>query len=223
MCPTLLAKHGSDGAVVGCDGPGRRVVGRNGSAVSGGVSGARAAGPRRISQPLALRVDPIADAAERDRFFSRVVCGPGPRDCHLWVGAIGSDGYGRFAVRRGGHPHVVRTSRYAAAVALQGGVLAAGDLVLHLCDLPLCVRAVTAADVEAGVGAHIVLGSQSENMRRMAFMARGGGRRAIATHGAGLAARVERSRALREAVRDGWDDDAVEAALLGQPNQYRLW
>lgn len=128
-----------------------------------------------------------------------------------------------FAIRRGAYPHVVRTSRYAAAVALQGRVLASDDLVLHLCDLPLCVRSVTAADVEAGVGAHIVLGSQSENMRRMAFMARGGGRRAIVTHGAGLTARLERSRALREAVREGWDDDAVQAALLGQPDQYRLW
>lgn len=118
---------------------------------------------------------------------------------------------------------MVRTSRYAAAAALQGEVLAAGDLVLHLCDLPLCVRAVTATDIEAGVGAHIVLGTQGENMRRMAFMARGGGRRAIATHGAGLTARLERSRALRAAVRDGWDDDAVQAALLGQPDQYRLW
>ena len=206
-----------------CNGPGNRSGSRGAAAASAGVSGARAAGRRRVSQPLALRVDPIADAAERDRFFSRVVCGPRPGDCHLWVGAIGSDGYGRFAIRRGAYPHVVRTSRYAAAVALQGRVLASDDLVLHLCDLPLCVRSVTAADVEAGVGAHIVLGSQSENMRRMAFMARGGGRRAIVAHGAGLAARLERSRALRDAVREGWDDDAVQAALLGQPDQYRLW
>ncbi len=101
--------------------------------------------------------------------------------------------------------------------------MAPGDLVLHMCDLPLCVRSVAAADIEAGVGAHIVLGTQSENMRRMAFMARGGGRRAIATRGAGVTARLERSRALREAVRDGWNDAAVQAALLGQPEQYRLW
>lgn len=152
-----------------------------------------------------------------------MVCGPGPQDCHLWVGAIGSDGYGRFAIRRGADPHVVRTSRYASAAALQGQALAAADLVLHMCDLPLCVRSVTAADTEAGVRAHIILGTQNDNMRRMAFMGRGGGRRAIVTHGAGVTARVERSRALRDAVRDGWDDDAVQAALLGQPDQYRLW
>lgn len=165
----------------------------------------------------------MTHAAERERFFSRVVRGPGPQDCHLWVGAIGSDGYGRFAIRRGADPHVVRTSRYAAAAALQGQALAAGDLVLHLCDLPLCVRSVTAADIDAGVRPHIILGTQNDNMRRMGFMGRGGGRRAIVTHGAGVTARVERSRALRDAVRDGWDDDAVQAALLGQPDQYRLW
>ncbi len=118
---------------------------------------------------------------------------------------------------------MVRTSRYAAAVALQGKVLAAGDLVLHMCDLPLCVRSVTPAHLDSGVRPHIVLGTQSENMRRMASMGRGGGRRAIVTRGAGTAARLARSRALRDAVRDGWDDDAVRAALLGQPDQYRLW
>jgi len=178
---------------------------------------------RRGSQPLALRVDPLTHAEEQRRFFSRVVRGPGTDDCHLWVGAIGSDGYGRFAVRRGPDSHVVRTSRYAAAVALQGKVLAAGDLVLHMCDLPLCVRSVTPAHLDSGVRPHIVLGTQSENMRRMASMGRGGGRRAIVTRGAGTAARLARSRALRDAVRDGWDDDAVRAALLGQPDQYRLW
>lgn len=201
-----------------------RIVGR-GSAVSAatGPSGVRANGPRRGSQPLAIRVDPVADAEERARFFSRVVCGPGPQDCHLWVGAIGSDGYGRFAVQRGPYSHVVRTSRYAAAAALHGQVLGARDLVLHMCDLPLCVRSVTAADIEAGVRPHIILGTQSDNMRRMASMGRGGGRRAIVTRDAGITARVARSRALRDAVRDGWDDDAVQSALLGQPDQYRLW
>lgn len=194
-----------------------------GAAVATGRSASRGDHGRRGSQPLALRVDPLSDAAERNRFFSRVVCGPGPQDCHLWVGAIGSDGYGRFAIRRGPYPHVVRTSRYAAAAALQGQVLAASDLVLHMCDLPLCVRSVTAADIETGIRAHIILGTQSDNMRRMASMGRGGGRRAIFTRDAGVTARVARSRALRDAVRGGWDDDAVQEALLGQPDQYRLW
>jgi hypothetical protein len=37
-----------------------------------------------------------------------------------------------------------------------------------------------------------------------------------------LAARVRRSVVLREAVRDGWDVDAVAAALLGDA-QPTLW
>lgn|GEM_PF-540295 len=209
--------------MVSCEGNGTRVGSGSGWAASPSRSAVREERGRRGSQPLALRVDPLTHAEEQRRFFSRVVRGPGTDDCHLWVGAIGSDGYGRFAVRRGPDSHVVRTSRYAAAVALQGKVLAAGDLVLHMCDLPLCVRSVTPAHLDSGVRPHIVLGTQSENMRRMASMGRGGGRRAIVTRGAGTAARLARSRALRDAVRDGWDDDAVRAALLGQPDQYRLW
>ena len=187
-----------------------------------GHSGAGTGGPWS-SQPLGLRVDPIADAAERLRFFSRVVCGPGPQDCHLWAGAIGSDGYGRYAIRRAGRSRMVRTSRYAAAAALEGQELTAGELVLHMCDLPLCVRSVAKEDIVAGIRGHIVLGTQRENMQRMALMDRGGGRRAIIARGAGVAARVDRARALREAIRDGWDAEAVQAALLGDSEQCRLW
>jgi hypothetical protein len=34
---------------------------------------------------------------------------------------------------------------------------------------------------------------------------------------------VRRARALRDAVRDGWDGDAVPAALLGAPQELTLW
>lgn len=56
-----------------------------------------------------------------------------------WVLSVPT-GMGGSPFRRGAYPHVVRTSRYAAAVALQGRVLASDDLVLHLCDLPLCAQ-----------------------------------------------------------------------------------
>ena len=118
---------------------------------------------------------------------------------------------------------MVRTSRYAAAAALEGQELTAGELVLHMCDLPLCVRSVAKEDIVAGIRGHIVLGTQRENMQRMALMDRGGGRRAIIARGAGVAARVDRARALREAIRDGWDAEAVQAALLGDSEQCRLW
>jgi hypothetical protein len=61
---------------------------------------------------------------------------------------------------------------------------------------------------------HVVVGDQTDNMRRMVRMQRGGGRRAIPSDG--LRARRQRSVALRTVLRErGWDRDAVEAALLG--------
>jgi hypothetical protein len=51
---------------------------------------------------------------------------------------------------------------------------------------------------------------------------RGGGRPPIPVRGEQLAARVRRSLALREAVRDGWDADAVAEALLGSQDP-TLW
>ncbi|MFV8161358.1 hypothetical protein ACNQVK_04455 [Mycobacterium sp. 134] len=77
-------------------------------------------------------------------------------------------------------------------------------------------------DVERGVAEHVVGGSQRDNMERMVRMRRGGGRPAIVARGAGVAARSERSRAIRAAVADGWDADRVSAALLGT-KQPTLW
>ena len=59
-------------------------------------------------------------------------------------------------------------------------------------------------------------------MARMARMRRGGGRRAILARGAGVAARAERARAIRDAVKNGWDEEQVAAALLGT-TQPLLW
>jgi hypothetical protein len=75
---------------------------------------------------------------------------------------------------------------------------------------PLCVK-VSAAEASCQ---HVVIGTQSENIRRMARMRRGGGRRSIPS--GGLWARRERSVALRTVLRErGWDRAAVEAARLG--------
>ena len=78
------------------------------------------------------------------------------------------------------------------ALAMACGALAAGVLGLHECD----------------------------NMDRMVKMRRGGGRYVV-RRGDRRGVRRERSVALREAVRHGWDAAAVEAALLG--NQPTLW
>ncbi|MDG5768551.1 hypothetical protein QA798_01080, partial [Mycolicibacterium fortuitum] len=48
----------------------------------------------------ALWVDASVHPAECARFRSYVVCGPDERDCAIWTGGIGADGYGRFFVTR---------------------------------------------------------------------------------------------------------------------------
>lgn len=168
-------------------------------------------------------VDPVRHGGEIARFFAHVVRGPGRQDCWLWTGAIGSDGYGRFALRRGGWRHVmmVRPPRYALAVARAGQPLQGDVRALHECDVTLCVRVVGAEEIAAGVRAHVTAGTQQENMEQMAARGRGGGRPRVIARGAGLRARRERALALREAVRSGWDSAAVEAAMLG--GQPRLW
>ena len=95
------------------------------------------------------------------------------------------------------------------------GTLAAGVLGLHGCDNPVCVKTVPGGGVE-----HVVAGSQHDNMDRMAKMRRGGGRHLV-RRGDRRIRRRDRSVALREAVRNGWDAAAVEAALLG--DQPTLW
>lgn len=69
----------------------------------------------------------------------------------------------------------------------------------------------------------MVAGSQAQNMERMGRRGRGGGRAAIPVRGQGLAERVRGSRALREAVKDGWDEAAVAVALLGAQDRLTLW
>ncbi|WP_409430255.1 hypothetical protein ACJEIK_21540 [Mycobacterium sp. SMC-16] len=179
--------------------------------------------PSRRRQGRDLVVDPIRHGSEIARFFAHVVRGPERQDCWLWTGAIGSDGYGRFALRRGGWRHVmmVRPPRYALAVARAGQPLQGDVRALHECDVTLCVRVVGAEEIAAGVRAHVTAGTQQENMEQMAARGRGGGRPRVIARGAGLRARRERALALREAVRSGWDSAAVEAAMLG--GQPRLW
>jgi len=68
----------------------------------------------------------------------------------------------------------------------------------------------------------VVPGSQRDNMVMMARAGRRGGRLAVRRGDNSVKARRARALALREAVRHGWDADAVAAALLGstQPPLY---
>jgi len=161
-------------------------------------------GPGRV-----LRVDRVEHAGEVERFWAKVVRGPGERDCWIWTGAIADDGYGRFWIRRVGGERIVRPNRYAVA-AVFSRVLGAGDVAEHeVCDNPVCVR----AELDPVTG-HIWPSTQAANLARMGQRARGGGSwwqwRWSATDRATLAAR---SRAQRDAVRNGWDAQALRAAL----------
>lgn len=107
---------------------------------------------------------------------------------------------------------MVRANRYALAVSFNGEVLPAWERALHGCDVPLCVR--VSEPGELGLR-HVFAGSQRDNMEQMGRSGRGGGRLAIRRGDAGVKARRDRSIALRAAVRDGWNAEAVADALAG--------
>lgn len=158
----------------------------------------------------------VGDQAEQDRFWSHVVRGPADADCWIWTGAISDDGYGRWWIRRPSGEHIIRPHRYALALA-HGGRLDADDIAMHLCDNPICVRIEQeplGSTGGRGSLAHVVHGTQSQNLTEMARKGRGGGRRwPGGWYGPDRAARAERSRALRDAVQDGWNPQAVTEAL----------
>jgi len=148
-----------------------------------------------------------------------VVRGPQAEDCWLFTLALGGDGYGRMWIRRDGRRIMVRSNRYALAVARRGAPLESWERSLHGCDVPLCVR--VSGPGEGGRRRHVYAGTQRDNMEQMGRSGRGGGRVAVRRGNAGVLARRERSIALREAVRHGWDAQAVADALaIGHPT---LW
>ena len=102
----------------------------------------------------------------------------------------------------------VRAHRYALALAT--GDPLGSALALHECDVPVCVKVAAPHAIRQHVGA----GTQRDNMIRMAYTRRGGGR-PVAAGRERICQRRERSVALREAVRDGCDGERVAAALLG--------
>ena len=103
----------------------------------------------------------------------------------------------------------MRPHRYALALAT--GEPFGTTLALRECDIPVCVKVA----VPQAVREHVVAGTQRDNMIRMGYTRRGGGRPVVAGR-EGVRQRRARSVALREAVRPGWDGERVAAALLGR-------
>lgn len=122
--------------------------------------------------------------------------------CYVWMGAIGSDGYGRFSVRRpGGGERVVSPHHVAAALAF--GPSPMGSTLLHDCELRLCCRT---------DGGHVRIGTQSENMRDAVRRGRAVGPRPGRVDVRG---KVGASRAVQDALRQhgGQDPDGLAALL----------
>ncbi|WP_245814114.1 hypothetical protein [Rhodococcus marinonascens] len=115
-----------------------------------------------------------------------------------------------YWLSRNGRQRVVRPHRYALALALDRP-LEDHEVALHdVCDNPICVRAWEAL----GRRAHVVAGTQSENLAGMGAKGRGGGKaQPWRWREFDRAGRVARSRRAREALRHGWDEEALRKAL----------
>jgi len=108
--------------------------------------------------------------------------------CHVWMGAVGSDGYGRIAVRNAEDGARTLTPHQVGA-RLGYGPIPAGATVLHDCEVRLCCCAAPG---------HLRVGTQGENMRQA--VARG---RAVGPHPGRVDVRgkVGASRAIQAALR----------------------
>ena len=147
-------------------------------------------------------------ATDVTRFWAKVCKGPGPADHWLWTAAVADDGYGRYTITSQGRSLAIRPHRYAHALATGQGLGEFGPL-MHLCDVPLCVRATAAA------GTHVVEGSGRENMLDRSRKGRDANGSGFHWRGQARAHFAARSRALRDELRDfGWTRPERVSALL---------
>jgi hypothetical protein len=138
------------------------------------------------------------------RFLDKVVAVPGW--CDFWVGAIADDGYGRWTADDG---HTVAPHRWLWEQL--HGPIPAGLYLLHSCDETSCVT----------VRAHLRLGTQAENQAQMSRRHRGAGPWHVGL--ADTRGPAGRARAIRAALRDGYDADRLAAALdAGDPRRGQM-
>ena len=133
--------------------------------------------------------------------------------CHVWMGAVGSDGYGRIAVRNPEDGPRTLTPHQVGA-RLGYGPIPAGATVLHDCEVRLCCR--------AGPG-HLRVGTQSENMRQAVARGRAVGPRPGRVDVRGKAGA---SRAIQAALRAATGRSpaalaAVLAAVIADGDPWR--
>lgn len=131
-------------------------------------------------------------------FWSKVVKSP---TCWYWIGAISApDGYGRFNFQRKNRQRTMLAHRFS--VELVYGPLAPDVVCEHKCNEPLCVR----------VGPeHLVESTHSENVRYAIALGRLSGHSLLDGQGR---SRYERSLAIRDALRGGYDEDALLHAKI---------
>lgn len=144
-----------------------------------------------------------------ERFWSKVCRGPRPDDCWLWVGAVSDDGYGRFWTQRDGQQISVRPQRFAHQL-LTGEALPSHVVLMHLCDVPLCVRATGEAD------SHLAPGSQADNLLDRSQKLRHANAYTWRWRGIGRANLAAQSRQLRGALKEnGWDEEIIRPLMSG--------
>jgi len=128
------------------------------------------------------------------RFLTKVVAVPG--GCRFWVGAIADDGYGRWTTDDG---RTVTPHRWLWEQ--HHGPIPSGLYLLHSCDETNCVA----------VDMHLRLGTQAENQAQMSRRHRGAG--PWHTGLADTRGPAGRARAIRAALRDGYDPGRLAEAL----------
>ncbi|MFK4298560.1 hypothetical protein ABH924_003731 [Arthrobacter sp. GAS37] len=156
----------------------------------------------------APQVPGTASAGEGgDRFWSKVLKGPGPDDHWLFLGAVADDGYGRYFLLVNGRHTSVRPHRYAYEEAT-GNPLDPGTVLRHVCNIPICVRP------EPG---HLIAGTQRQNMLDRVFDGRHANGATWRWRGIGRTEFAARSRALRDAALEhGWAPKILQPLMSGR-------
>ncbi|AWR15431.1 hypothetical protein FRC0290_00621 [Corynebacterium diphtheriae] len=136
-----------------------------------------------------------------EAFWGKVVKSPSPDGCWIFTGAISSpDGYGRINFRVDGRQYSVSAHRFA--LMLSGTDISDSEVVAdHRCNEPLCVR------IDSR---HVIASTREANARYASLTGRARGQRpGLDTQNR---SRVQRSRDVRAAVVDGWDEKAYALA-----------